>query len=129
MAFQAHIVVGQTNYQKPESKLRQRNEALARASNIGPVVKSCERLNKLIAAGRITTVGDYCAMGTEMEHQVNKDREPYLLVEDEYNRGQFIPMPIYDCRVDAFEPNSNKCWIDVHAGELLVDVNTAVYWK
>jgi len=52
-----------------------------------------------------------------------------VLVPDPYNPGELRVEPIYDSRVEWREAGTGKCWIDVHAGELLVDSSTAVYWR
>lgn len=118
---------GQSNYK--DSPLAKRNTALRRAADLSPVKVSFAGVQRLITAGRITTVFDYCQSGEVMGAQVDKDREPFLLVEDFSNPGEFATVSIHDCRIDAVEKRSGKCWITVHSGELLVDVDTAVYWK
>lgn len=72
---------------------------------------------------------DYCQSGVSSNAQVDKGREPHLLIPDIYNPGEFHVKPIYDSRIDWLDSSSDKCWIDVPAGEMLVDGNTAVYWK
>ena len=86
-------------------------------------------LERLQNSERLLTVLDYCQSGVLSGAQVDKGREPHLLVPDLYNPGEFRVEPIYDSRVDWQERRTGKCWIDVHAGELLVDGGTAVYWR
>ena len=76
-------------------------------------------LERLQNSERLLTVLDYCQSGVLSGAQVDKGREPHLLVPDLYNPGEFRAEPIYDSRVDWQERRTDKCWIDVHAGELL----------
>ncbi len=118
---------GQANYKN--SPLAVRNTALRRAATLCPVKVGSPGVERLLKAGRITTVLEYCQAVEAMGAQVDKDREPFLLVDDFANPGEFVKVSIYDCRIKAVEARSGKCWIDVRSGELLVDADTAVYWK
>ena len=123
------IQIGKANYSG--SALATRNAALRRASLLGAVLIGAKGvgLERLQNSERLLTVLDYCQSGVLSGAQVDKGREPHLLVPDLYNPGDFRAEPIYDSRVDWHESRTGKCWIDVHAGELLVDGGTAVYWK
>ncbi|WP_265304342.1 hypothetical protein [Verminephrobacter eiseniae] len=123
------VQIGKANYSG--SALETRNAALRRAAQLEPVrigVKNID-LERLQNSERLLTVLDYCQSGVLSGAQVDKGREPHLLVHDPYNPGEFRTEPIYDSRVNWHESRTDKCWIDVHAGELLVDGSTAVYWK
>ena len=113
------------------SALEVRNAALRRASMLGAVLVGTkgQGLERLQASGRLLTVQDYCQSGVQSSAQVDMGREPHLLVPDPYNPGELRVEPIYDSRVEWREAETGKCWIDVHAGELLVDSSTAVYWR
>ena len=123
------IQIGKANYSG--SALAARNAALRRASMLGAVLVGAKGhgLERLQASGRLLTVQDYCQSGVQSSAQVDKGREPHLLVPDPYNPGELRVEPIYDSRVEWREAGTGKCWIDVHAGELLVDSSTAVYWR
>ena len=123
------IQIGKANYSG--SALAARNAALRRASMVGAVLVGAKGhgLERLQASGRLLTVQDYCQSGVQSSAQVDMGREPHLLVPDPYNPGELRVEPIYDSRVEWREAETGKCWIDVHAGELLVDGSTAVYWK
>ncbi len=118
---------GRANYQA--SPLAVRNAALSRAASLLPVKVSVTGIQHLVQSGRTTTVLEYCETGEAFVAQVDKDREPYLLTEDIYNPGDFNKVSIYDCRIEALEKRSGKCWIHTAVGEMLVDGNTAVYWQ
>ena len=113
------------------SQLSIRNAALKRAKVVAPVSIRCKNgiLGRLIAAGRVSTVRDYCSTGCVAGEQIDRGREAHLLREDPLNPGEYQTEPIYDCRVNWSEEKTGKCWIDIHAGEILVDGNAAVYWK
>lgn len=123
------VQIGKANYSG--SALETRNAALRRAAQLEPVRIGAKNigLERLQNSERLLTVLDYCQSGVLSGAQVDKGREPHLLVHDPYNPGEFRAEPIYDSRVDWHESRTGKCWIDVHAGELLVDSSTAVYWK
>lgn len=123
------VQIGKANYRG--SALATRNAALRRASLLGAVLIGAKGvgLERLQNPERLLTVLDYCQSGVLSGTQVDKGREPHLLVPDPYNPGEFRTEPIYDSRVDWHESRTGKCWIDVHAGELLVDGGTAVYWR
>ena len=123
------IQIGKANYSG--SALAARNAALRRASMLGAVLVGAKGhgLERLQASGRLLTVQDYCQSGVQSSAQVDMGREPHLLVPDPYNPGELRVEPIYDSRVEWREAGTGKCWIDVHAGELLVDSSTAVYWR
>lgn len=80
-------------------------------------------------ASRLTTALQYCQGGTEMTVHVDAGREPYLLLADGLNPGNYTPVAIYDNRIDYLDAPSNRCWLDLHCGEVLVDAGTAVYWR
>ena len=86
-------------------------------------------LERLQGSERLLTVQDYCQSGVLSGAQVDKGREPHLLMPDPYNPGELREELIYDSRGEWREAKTGKCWIDVHAGELLVDASTAVYWR
>ena len=123
------VQAGKANYRG--SALEVRNAALRRASLLGAVLIGTKGigLERLQNSERLLTVLDYCQLGVLSGAQVDKGREPHLLVPDLYNPDEFRAEPIYDSRVDWHESRTDKCWIDVHAGELLVDSSTAVYWR
>lgn len=120
---------GRDNYAM--SQLKVRNEALQRAASLGAVQADAKGvgLERLQGSERLLNVRDYCQMGPLSVAQVNKDREPHLLIPDPYNPGEFTTEPIYDSRVEWSEDRTGLCWIDIHRGELLVSSGTAVYWR
>lgn len=123
------IQSGKVNY--IGSTLEARNAALRRASLLGAVLIGAKGvgLERLQGSERLLTVQDYCQSGVLSGAQVDKGREPHLLMPDPYNPGELRVEPIYDSRGEWREAKTGKCWIDVHAGELLVDASTAVYWR
>lgn len=123
------VEISRANY--AGSQLAIRNAALKRAKVVSPVSIHCKNgiLSRLIATGRVSTVRDYCAVGCVAGEQIDRGREGHLLVEDLLNPGEYRAEPIYDSRVNWKEEKTGKCWLDIHAGELLVDGDTAVYWK
>jgi hypothetical protein len=126
--IQYRIRAGKANYDG--SALQVRNAALHRAARLDVVRRSKVKPGDSIRldSERVLTVQDYCQAGEQSMAQVDKNREPYLLIQDQCNAGYFLTVPIYDCR--ARQPEKEKrCWIDVHCGELLVNSDTIVYWK
>lgn len=121
------ISSGKANYRG--SALAKRNAALRHAAGLKLARRSSAGVERLVASGRVTSVLDYCEGADASTAQINQDREPHLLISDIYNAGEYIPLAIYDCRVNAVEKGTGKCWIDLHAGEALVDGDTLVYWK
>lgn len=123
------VQAGKANYDT--SAIKTRNDALRRAGALGAVLRGATGigLERLQSSERLLTVRDYCECGALSVAQGDKGREPHLLVPDLYNPGEFRTIPIYDSRAESRESKTGKCWIDVHAGELLIDGNAAVYWK
>ena len=113
------------------SPIETRNLALRRAAQLQPFLISARNsvVSRLVDAGYVLTALDYCSNGELSGRQIDMGREPHLLAPDPYNPGELRVEPIYDSRVDFLEGKTGKCWVDVHAGEVLVDGSTAVYWR
>ena len=109
------------------SKMQQRNTALALAKRLAAVLQSDVLAARLIAAGRTTTVREYCSEAPQVGGLIDSGKEPYLLVEDMLNPGELRAIEIYDHRVDAIEEGTGLCWVHLFAGNALVRPDTLVY--
>ena len=78
---------------------------------------------------RLTTALQYCQGSTEMAIQVDAGREPYLLLEDGLQPGNYTLVEIYDNRIAYLDRPTERCWLDLKNGEVLVASGAAVYWR
>lgn len=78
---------------------------------------------------RLTTALQYCQGSIEMASQVDAGREPYLLLEDGLNHGDYTLVEVYDNRIAYLDKPTERCWLDLKNGEVLVPSGTAVYWR
>lgn len=112
------------------SKLAQRNAALARAKRIDAARDSQADAMQYRGHARVTNVLGYCTEGDPATGaQIHAGFEPYLLQRSPVEPGVFCPVSIYDRRIEAIEKRTGLCWIDLHAGEVLLPGDTLVYWK
>lgn len=111
------------------SAIQQRNAALVLAKRVGAA-----RAADAAAAGyggleRVMTATEYCQDGPKCGVQADKGREPFLLILDKHNPGEFLPLAVYDAFIDGIEARTGLCKIDLHAGPALVAGDTLIYWK
>lgn len=111
------------------SPLKVRNDALALAKAFSPIGFDDEAAAPFVATGYSVRLLDYCNNGPESSVQACAGREPFFLIEDGFNQGEYLPVQIYDTRVGAIEQNSKLCWVMLSKGEVLLDPNTLVFWK
>jgi len=117
---------GRRNY--TSSPLKARNDALALAARLRAVRVGDLAAMPLAESTRVTSLADYCLRPQMCDAQMDADREPYLLRQDEFNDGEFTKTPIYDVRVEQCDADAGLLWIDLHAGEALLPHDTLVYW-
>lgn len=111
------------------SAIRVRNDALALAKAISPLTHGDEQAGRLLESGRAVLLINYCTNGHESGVHADGGREPFLLAPDEGNPGEYLPVSIYDARVNAVEAKSKLCWVTLSKGEALLKPDTLVYWR
>jgi hypothetical protein len=84
-------------------------------------------VSQYMGLARVTTVKQMCDNDAACDVQIEMAREPFLMIADPYNPGEYQTMAIYDHV--ATPEKSGLCWIDVHSGALLVKPDTLIYWK
>jgi hypothetical protein len=109
------------------SALAVRSARMSLAKKIGAARVGDALAQSLISADRTTTVGDYINRGDLSGSQIDSGREPYLLIEDEFNKGGINTIPVYDCSPYQ-EKNSGRCLLVLHRGEALVPADTLISW-
>lgn len=117
---------GRRNY--AGSPLQLRNNKLSRAARIAPVRKSEILNSKLANSERVMTAAEYVANGESVSKQIEACREAHLLVHDAFNEGEYLPVEIYDVAIKQ-EDRSGLIDFDLHAGRVLVQADTLIYWK
>lgn len=110
------------------SQIKARNDKLRRAADIAPLRKGDDGLEKIANSPRVMTAAEYVANGDSVAIHVDACREPYLLVRDDYNEGEFLFAAIYDMVIKQ-EARSGLIELDLHSGSVLVKADTLVYWK
>jgi hypothetical protein len=119
---------GKRNY--AGSGIEKRNTALSVASRTGAVrLADVEQERLARISSRVTTVLDYCTDAKVAGDHIDAGNEPYLLVRDVLNQGEYLTIPIYDRRIEAIEARTGLCWIHLSRGDALVKPDTLVYWK
>lgn len=111
------------------SPMKVRNEALALAKAFSPLGYDEDLAKPVIESGRAVGLLDYCTNGPESGLQADVGREPFLLTPDQSNPGEYLPVAIYDTRVNAVEDKSKLCWVTLSKGEALMNQNSLVFWK
>lgn len=111
------------------SAIKVRNDALALAKAISPLSHGDKEAGRLIESGRAVPLINYCTNGHESGVHADGGREPFLLTPDEANPGEYLPVSIYDARLNAVEAKSNLCWVTLSKGEALLKPDTLVYWQ
>lgn len=111
------------------SLIKVRNDALALAKKISPLSYEEDAAARVIESARAVRLQDYCENGRDSGNHADAGREPCLLVHDESNPGEYLPVAIYDTRVNAVEQKSKLCWVTLGAGEALFNPNTLVFWN
>ena len=105
-----------------------RNKRLALAKRVNATRAGAPHTDEIVARGRTTSAADYVLNGDLSGKQIDSDREPFLLVRDPYNDGNFNTIPIYDCETGQ-EKRTGKCVLVLHSGDVLVPADTLIYWK
>lgn len=119
-----------TNYEG--SYLHRLNSAKQRGATLNPVKitdKPVDRRGSFFLEkkqGRVTSISELCT-GSEKVTELSGEYEPYLLIEDEYNLGEWSPIAIYD--TPNAPTNDQKYFVDLHNGEVLLAGDVLVYWK
>lgn len=120
--------IGLTRYAEG-SPLRVRNDALALGKSLSPLGFDHDSAARFVASGRAVRLLDYCINGRESGAHACSGREPFFLVEDDLNSGQYRAVPIYDTRVGAIEAKTGLCWVILSNGEALLSPDTLVLWE
>ncbi|HIH2751434.1 TPA: hypothetical protein ACYLN4_007272 [Burkholderia lata] len=110
------------------SSIATRNKRLALAKRVNAARAGTLHTDGIVARGRTTSAADYVMNGDLSGKQIDSDREPFLLVGDPYNAGNFNTIPIYDCETEL-EKRTGKCVLVLHCGDVLVPADTLIYWK
>lgn len=111
------------------SAIKVRNDALALAKVMSPVGHDEEVAERIVESGRAVRLIDYCTNGPASGVHADSGLEPFLLIDDESNPGEFLSVGIYDARIRAVEENSKLCWVTLSKGEALLKPDTLVFWK
>lgn len=111
------------------SRIKVRNDALALAKELSPLRFDQEQAVRFIATGRAVRLLDYCTNGSESGAHACAGLEPFFLVEDGLDAGQYRAVAIYDTRVGAVEDGSQLCWVIIGSGEALLSPDTLVLWE
>lgn len=111
------------------STMKARNDALALAKTYRPLGYDEAQAKRFIESGRALKLLDYCTNGPDSGVHVDEGLEPFLLTPDECNPGEYLPVAIYDARVNPVEAKSKLCWITLSRGEALLHQDSLVFWK
>ena len=86
---------GQRSY-AAGSPIQQRNAALALAKRVGAARAADPSAARYVGLDRVVTATEYCQDVPKCGIQIDKGREPFLLIPDAYNPGEFQPLAVYD---------------------------------
>lgn len=105
--------------------MKELNEAETRTSFWKPLYASDPAASPYLTKTRITTLLELI-QDSEKTNILCGDYEAHLMVESEFNPGEYFAKPMYDYSKEPMP--DGKFSIDVHEGELIVPGDTLLYW-
>ncbi|MBI6727125.1 hypothetical protein YA0089_26285 [Pseudomonas viridiflava] len=104
-----------------------RTDALSLAKSIDALRASSPAGDEFKGHSRVTGLADYIQNGPDSGKKIDAGQEPFLLMEDSLNEGNYLPVPIY-AGLHA-EQDTGLILVDLHDGKALLEPDTLVYWK
>ncbi|MBY0244604.1 MAG: hypothetical protein K2Q03_04020 [Sphingobacteriaceae bacterium] len=117
---------GKRRYSKSSLKLR--NDKLKLGASISAVCIGDIDVEKLVGNPCTMTAADYVKNKVLVGEHIDAGQAAYFLTRDEFNKGEFLPVEIYDVVLKQ-EAKSGLLEFDVLAGLILVKADTLIYWK
>ena len=117
---------GKRRYSKSPLKLR--NDKLKLCALVSAVCVGDIGCERFVANPRAMTAADYVANSLLVGRHIDAGRIAYFLTRDEFNKGEFLPIEIYDVVIKQ-ETKSGFLEFDILAGQILVKADTLIYWK
>lgn len=109
------------------NSLKVRTDAISLAKSIDALRASLPAADQFKGHSRVAGLVDYIQSGPDSGKQIDAGHEPFLLVEDSLNEGNYLPVPIY-AGLHA-EQDTGLILVDLRDGKALLEPDTLVYWK